>query len=60
MGLSRRSALGGLAGLLATLFSWRNGTARPAVADDPIRLIDGWVLRQSDLDALATRDRQRR
>jgi hypothetical protein len=58
MRLSRRSAVGGLLGLAAGLVPWRRGSARPsAAADDPILLVDGWIVRQSDLDALAVIDR---
>lgn len=60
MRLSRRAALGGLIGLVAGLLPWRRGTARTVVADDSIRLVDGWILRQSDLDTLVALDRQDR
>lgn len=61
MWLSRRTALVGLLGLAAGLLPWRRGSARPsAAADDPILLVDGWIVRQSDLDALAALDRPHR
>lgn len=49
--MRRRAALRGLLGLAIACLPWRTAGAR-LTGDDPIRLVDGWLLRQSDLDAL--------
>lgn len=58
MPLPRRRLLAWLAGLLVGTLPWRSaesGEVQPALANrgapDPILLVDGWLLRQSDLEA---------
>jgi hypothetical protein len=53
--MRRRAALRSLLGLAVAALPWRTAAGRAGSDDDPVRLVDGWLLRQSDLDALGRR-----
>ena len=50
--LSRRGLLGGLAGTVAALLPGLPVAATTDPEDEPIQLVDGWLLRRSDLALL--------
>jgi hypothetical protein len=60
MRLSRRSWLAGLVAGLLALRTGRQAAAATPPDDDPILLVDGWILRRSDLDLLNDRQDRRR
>ena len=57
---TRRGFMAGFCAVLTVLLIRRPAPAASPAGGDPVRLVDGWLLRQSDLDALAALDRRRR
>ncbi len=59
-GLSRRGLVGGFAGTVAAVLIGLPVGATTDPDDDPIELVEGWLLRRSDLEVLdAGRGRHR-